>query len=125
MTHHAIIEEALCRPMNGQVSLYSEPYSSGTKSPNRNRPGGLASLDRNRPQTQSGSLFPRGSRFGSPDLSGAAGEIMSRSDFIRSAIERALKQDGEERLRIAHSAIRWNRVGDRTIARIQDPAATA
>src|SRR2546430_17495362 len=31
----------------------------------------------------------------------------TRSDFIRSAIERALKQDGEERLRIAHSAIRW------------------
>ena len=31
----------------------------------------------------------------------------TRSDFIRSAIERALKQDGEERLRVAHSAIRW------------------
>jgi Ribbon-helix-helix protein, copG family len=32
----------------------------------------------------------------------------TRSDFIRSAIERALKQDGEERLRAAHSAIRWD-----------------
>ena len=32
----------------------------------------------------------------------------TRSDFIRMAIERALKQDGEERLRAAHSAIRWD-----------------
>jgi hypothetical protein len=32
----------------------------------------------------------------------------TRSGFIRSAIERALKQDGEERLRAAHSAIRWD-----------------
>jgi hypothetical protein len=35
------------------------------------------------------------------------GQSCSRSDFIRSAIERVLKQDGEERLRTAHSAIRW------------------
>src|SRR5438445_2027968 len=32
----------------------------------------------------------------------------TRSDFIRSAIVRALQQDGEERLRAAHSAIRWD-----------------
>ena len=31
----------------------------------------------------------------------------SRSDFIRNAIERVLTQDGEERLRVAHSAIDW------------------
>jgi predicted transcriptional regulator len=31
----------------------------------------------------------------------------SRSQFIRSAIERMLKQDGEDRLKDAHSAIRW------------------
>ena len=31
----------------------------------------------------------------------------SRSDFIRNAIERVLTQDGEERLRVAHSAIKW------------------
>jgi hypothetical protein len=35
------------------------------------------------------------------------GQSCSRSDFIRSAIERVLKLDGEERLRAAHSAIRW------------------
>jgi hypothetical protein len=35
------------------------------------------------------------------------GQSCSRSDFIRSAIERVLKLDGEERLRTAHSAIRW------------------
>ena len=32
----------------------------------------------------------------------------SRSDFIRNAIERALTEDGEERLRVAHSAIKWD-----------------
>jgi Arc/MetJ-type ribon-helix-helix transcriptional regulator len=32
----------------------------------------------------------------------------SRSDFIRNAIERALTQDGEERLRVAHSTIKWD-----------------
>jgi hypothetical protein len=32
----------------------------------------------------------------------------SRSQFIRNAIERMLKQDGEERLKAAHSAIRWD-----------------
>ena len=31
----------------------------------------------------------------------------SRSDFIRNAIERVLREDGEERLRVAHSAIKW------------------
>lgn len=31
----------------------------------------------------------------------------TRSEFIRAAIERFLKQDAEERLRAAHSAIRW------------------
>jgi hypothetical protein len=36
------------------------------------------------------------------------GKSCSRSDFIRTAIERVLKQDGEERLREAHSAIRWD-----------------
>jgi hypothetical protein len=35
------------------------------------------------------------------------GKPSTRSDFIRNAIERVLKQDAEERLRIAHSAIRW------------------
>jgi hypothetical protein len=35
------------------------------------------------------------------------GTSCSRSDFIRNAIERVLKQDGEERLRAAHSAIKW------------------
>jgi hypothetical protein len=35
------------------------------------------------------------------------GKSFSRSDFIRGAIERVLKQDAEERLRVAHSAIRW------------------
>jgi hypothetical protein len=35
------------------------------------------------------------------------GQSCTRSDFIRSAIERVLKHDGEERLRAAHSAIRW------------------
>jgi hypothetical protein len=35
------------------------------------------------------------------------GKACSRSDFIRTAIERILKQDAEERLRVAHSAIRW------------------
>ena len=32
----------------------------------------------------------------------------SRSDFIRNAIERALTEDGEERLRVAYSAIKWD-----------------
>jgi hypothetical protein len=32
----------------------------------------------------------------------------SRSQFIRAAIERMLRQDGEDRLRAAHSAIRWD-----------------
>jgi len=32
----------------------------------------------------------------------------SRSDFIRTAIERVLKHDGEERLRVAHSGIKWD-----------------
>jgi hypothetical protein len=32
----------------------------------------------------------------------------SRSDFIRNAIERVLREDGEERLRVAHSAIKWD-----------------
>ena len=32
----------------------------------------------------------------------------SRSDFIRNAIERVLTQEGEERLRVAHSAIKWD-----------------
>ena len=32
----------------------------------------------------------------------------SRSDFIRNAIKRALTEDGEERLRVAHSAIKWD-----------------
>lgn len=36
------------------------------------------------------------------------GKRCSRSKFIRAAIERMLKQDGEERLRAAHSAIRWD-----------------
>jgi hypothetical protein len=31
----------------------------------------------------------------------------TRSDYIRSAIARVLKQDAEERLRLAHSTIRW------------------
>src|SRR4051812_18566029 len=31
----------------------------------------------------------------------------SRSEFIRKAIERALKEEGEERLRAAHAAIQW------------------
>jgi hypothetical protein len=35
------------------------------------------------------------------------GNSSTRSDFIRSAIERVLKQDAEERLRVAQSAIRW------------------
>jgi hypothetical protein len=35
------------------------------------------------------------------------GNASTRSDFIRSAIERALNQDAEERLRVAHSSIRW------------------
>lgn len=35
------------------------------------------------------------------------GKSFSRSDLIRSAIERVLKQDAEERLRVAHSAIQW------------------
>ena len=35
------------------------------------------------------------------------GKTWTRSDFIRNAIERVLKQDAEERLRAAHSAIRW------------------
>jgi hypothetical protein len=32
----------------------------------------------------------------------------SRSDFIRSAIDRALQQDAKARLRAAHSAITWD-----------------
>jgi predicted DNA-binding protein len=36
------------------------------------------------------------------------GTSCTRSDFIRNAIERVLKQDNEERLRAAHSAIRWD-----------------
>jgi hypothetical protein len=32
----------------------------------------------------------------------------SRSDFIRNAIERVLTQDGEERLRVAQSALKWD-----------------
>jgi|SRR3954451_11649951 hypothetical protein len=36
-----------------------------------------------------------------------AGKPWTRSDFIRNAIERVLKQDAEERLRAAHSAIQW------------------
>jgi hypothetical protein len=36
------------------------------------------------------------------------GKPRTRSDFIRNAIERVLKQDNEERLRAAHSAIQWN-----------------
>jgi hypothetical protein len=36
------------------------------------------------------------------------GKSCSQSDFIRNAIQRVLKQDGEERLRAAHSAIRWD-----------------
>jgi hypothetical protein len=32
----------------------------------------------------------------------------TRSDFIRSAIERALQQDGQARLRAAHAAITWD-----------------
>jgi predicted transcriptional regulator len=36
-----------------------------------------------------------------------AGKPWTRSDFIRNAIDRVLKQDAEERLRAAHSAIRW------------------
>ena len=35
------------------------------------------------------------------------GKPWTRSDFIRNAIERVLKQDAEERLRAAHSAIQW------------------
>ena len=36
------------------------------------------------------------------------GKPCTRSDFIRNAIERVLKQDSEERLRVAHSAIQWD-----------------
>jgi hypothetical protein len=36
-----------------------------------------------------------------------AGKPWTRSDFIRNAIERVLRQDAEERLRAAHSAIQW------------------
>src|SRR3954452_977305 len=36
-----------------------------------------------------------------------AGKPWTRSDFIRNAIERVLKQDAEERLRAAYSAIQW------------------
>jgi Ribbon-helix-helix protein, copG family len=36
------------------------------------------------------------------------GNISTRSDFIRAAIERVLKLDAEERLRAAHSAIKWD-----------------
>ena len=32
----------------------------------------------------------------------------TRSDFIRTAIERVIKEDADERLRAAHSAIRWD-----------------
>jgi hypothetical protein len=32
----------------------------------------------------------------------------TRSDFIRSAIERALQQDAQARLRAAHAAISWD-----------------
>ena len=32
----------------------------------------------------------------------------SRSEFIRNAIERVLTEDAEERLRVAHSAIKWD-----------------
>jgi hypothetical protein len=35
------------------------------------------------------------------------GNVSTRSGFIRSAIERVLNQDAEERLRVAHSSIRW------------------
>jgi len=35
------------------------------------------------------------------------GNTSTRSDFIRNAIERVVQQDAEERLRVAHSAIRW------------------
>ena len=35
------------------------------------------------------------------------GIASTRSAFIRNAIERALKQDAEERLRVAQSSIDW------------------
>jgi hypothetical protein len=35
------------------------------------------------------------------------GQTSARSEFIRAAIERVLKEDGEEHLRKAHSAITW------------------
>ena len=36
--------------------------------------------------------------------------LVTRSEFIRDALERALQQDAQARLRAAHAAISWDKV---------------